>query len=109
MNGDGYDGVERRHQLQGTGLLERHIQTGIQAILVGLVLWVGSSILAIREDVAVLRERSATQGVKLEALNAELKVAIDQRRQLIEAYEGRLRGIESRVEAIEVHRVKGRQ
>jgi len=83
------------------GLLERHIQTGIQAVLVGLILWVGSSILAIREDVAVLRERSAQQGAKIDALTTEAKALIDSRRQLIEQYEGRIRGVEVRIETIE--------
>jgi len=52
--------------------VERHLQTGIQAVLVVLVIWVGNSVIANLELVTRLEERVAAMGAKITSLEAKI-------------------------------------
>ncbi|MGQ0335699.1 hypothetical protein [Halomonas elongata] len=52
---------------------ERHLQTGIQLILVMLLGWAGFKLVTLGEDNAVLRERIAYQGEQIESLRRDLR------------------------------------
>ena len=53
--------------------LERHIQTGIAAVLVGLVGWIGISITGMSEGQARLDERVANMQRDIDRLNAKIE------------------------------------
>lgn len=64
--------LERRLSMSVTNGFERHAQTGIQVILVAVTIWVGSSIIALRDATIRMEEKSVQHR---EALN-ELKLEI---------------------------------
>ncbi|EWH00558.1 hypothetical protein [Halomonas sp. BC04] len=54
-------------------MLERHIQTGIQIILVALLAWAGLELVNLGKNTAVLQERLAYQGQLINELRGELR------------------------------------
>lgn len=54
-------------------VFERHLQTGIQLILVGLLGWAGLKLVTLGEDNAVLRERIAYQGEQIISLRRDIR------------------------------------
>lgn len=54
-------------------MLERHLQTGIQLLLVGLIGWSGLKLVALGEHIAVLQERQLNQGRQIENLRRDLR------------------------------------
>lgn len=86
---------------------ERHMQTGIQVLLVGLILWAGSELVKLGQQSVVLEERLTMQGLMLQEMRQELKSwgdtyyrATDARRELDEI-ESRINNLNSRVSALE--------
>lgn len=88
-------------------VFERHLQTGVQLILVALVLWAGSQLVAIGQQYAVLEERITAQGALLTELRAELKewgelyYRRSEARRELDAIEDRIRSLDGRVSALE--------
>lgn len=54
-------------------ILERHLQTGIQLLLVALLGWAGLKLVTLGENTAVLRERLVYQGEQIASLRRELR------------------------------------
>jgi len=54
-------------------IFERHLQTGIQLILVALLGWAGLKLVALGEGNAALRERIAYQGEQIGMLRRDLR------------------------------------
>ncbi|SOC56475.1 hypothetical protein SAMN05421509_10771 [Chromohalobacter canadensis] len=54
-------------------IFERHLQTGIQLILVALLGWAGLKLVSLGEDNAVLRERLIYQGDQISSLRRDLR------------------------------------
>lgn len=54
-------------------MLERHLQTGIQLLLVALLAWAGLKLVTLGENTAVLRERLVYQGEQIASLRRELR------------------------------------
>ncbi|SHF00557.1 hypothetical protein SAMN02745148_01578 [Modicisalibacter ilicicola DSM 19980] len=54
-------------------VFERHLQTGIQVILVLLLGWSGLKLVTLGESSAVLRERLVYQGEQIERLRRDLR------------------------------------
>lgn len=52
---------------------ERHLQTGIQIILVALLAWAGMELVNLGKSTAVLQERLVYQGRQITDLRAELR------------------------------------
>ncbi|WP_442489392.1 hypothetical protein [Halomonas litopenaei] len=53
-------------------IFERHLQTGIQLLLVALLGWAGLKLVTLGENTAVLRERLTYQSEQLTGLRREL-------------------------------------
>lgn len=52
--------------------MERHVQTVVQALIVALLLWVGSSVSDLRTDVAVLKSQmSSIDGLRVAVSNLD--------------------------------------
>lgn len=66
--------------------LERHISTGLQAIIVILVSWVGITVVQVSEDVARLQEQ----------LTGSVMTRIDVNHTILIDHEQRLRALERR-------------
>lgn len=88
-------------------VFERHMQTGIQSLLVILIIWAGSELVKLGQQSAVLEERLSTQAMTLQEMRQELRSwsdtyyrKVDARRELDEI-EGRIDSLDSRVSAIE--------
>lgn len=88
-------------------VFERHMQTGIQVLLVGLILWAGTELVQIGRQSAVLEERLATQGLTLQQMRQELRSwndtyyrKVDAQRELDEI-ESRIDNLNTRVSALE--------
>lgn len=86
---------------------ERHMQTGIQVLLVALILWAGSELVKLGQQSVVLEERLTMQGLMLQEMRHELKSwgdtyyrATDARREL-DQIEARIESLHSRVSALE--------
>lgn len=54
-------------------VFERHLQTGIQLILVMLLGWAGLKLVDLGENTAVLQERLVYQGEQISSLRRELR------------------------------------
>ncbi|MBZ9576720.1 hypothetical protein [Modicisalibacter sp. MOD 31.J] len=54
-------------------VFERHLQTGIQLILVALLGWAGLKLVSLGEDSAALRERITYQGAQIASLRSDLR------------------------------------
>ncbi|SDJ41326.1 hypothetical protein SAMN04487954_104319 [Billgrantia gudaonensis] len=54
-------------------MFERHLQTGIQILLVALLGWAGLELVNLGKNTAVLQERLAYQGQLIEELRKELR------------------------------------
>ncbi|MBZ5876016.1 hypothetical protein [Chromohalobacter israelensis] len=54
-------------------IFERHLQTGIQLLLVALLGWAGLKLVTLGENTAVLRERLVYQGEQIQSLRRELR------------------------------------
>lgn len=54
-------------------VFERHLQTAIQLILVGLLCWAGLKLVSLGEDNATLRERLSYQGDQIVNLRRDLR------------------------------------
>ncbi|SFU01426.1 hypothetical protein [Halomonas saccharevitans] len=54
-------------------IFERHLQTGIQLLLVALLGWAGLKLVTLGENTAVLRERLTYQSEQLASLRRELR------------------------------------
>ena len=54
-------------------VFERHLQTGIQLLLVALLGWAGLKLVSLGEDNAVLRERLIYQGDQISSLRRDLR------------------------------------
>lgn len=88
-------------------VFERHMQTGIQVLLVGLIFWAGTELVQVGRQSAVLEERIATQGLTLQQMRQELRGwgdtyyrKVDAQRELDEI-ENRIDSLDGRVAAIE--------
>lgn len=88
-------------------VFERHMQTGIQVLLVALIIWAGTELVKLGQQSVVLEERLTTQGLMLNELRQELREwgdtyyrTTDARRELDEI-EGRIDNFNSRVSALE--------
>ncbi|BCB62210.1 hypothetical protein HaloA020_29110 [Halomonas sp. A020] len=88
-------------------VLERHMQTGIQVLLVALCIWAGAQLVKLGQQSVVLEERLTTQGLMLNELRQELREwgdtyyrATDARREL-DQIENRIDNLNSRVSALE--------
>jgi len=96
--------------------MERHIQTAIAAILVGLVGWIGVSITGMAESVARLEVKQTVMQRDIDKLTAliddgvlpQTRLALDTLNQRITRHEGlfdsiwpRLREMKERIQAME--------
>lgn len=54
-------------------VFERHMQTGIQVLLVALIIWAGTELVKLGQQSVVLEERLTTQGLMLNELRQELR------------------------------------
>ncbi|WP_144982937.1 MULTISPECIES: hypothetical protein [Halomonadaceae] len=88
-------------------VFERHMQTGIQVLLVALILWAGSELVKLGQQTVVLEERLTMQGLMLQEMRHELKSwgdtyyrTTDARREL-DQIEARIDSLHSRVSALE--------
>lgn len=88
-------------------VFERHMQTGIQVLLVALIIWAGSELVKLGQQSVVLEERLTTQGLMIQEMRQELKSwgdtyyrASDARRDLDEI-ESRIDNLNSRVSVLE--------
>ncbi|SDK78610.1 hypothetical protein SAMN05661010_00081 [Modicisalibacter muralis] len=54
-------------------MFERHLQTGIQLLLVGLLGWAGLKLVSLGEDNAALQERLIYQGDQIASLRRDLR------------------------------------
>lgn len=88
-------------------VFERHMQTGIQVLLVALIIWAGTELVKLGQQSAVLEERLATQGMTLIEMREELRSwgdtyyrTVDAQRELNEI-EVRIDDLNSRVSALE--------
>ncbi len=91
-------------------MLERHIQTFIQVLLVALLSWAGLQLVKLGQQSAVLEERLTSQGMLLNELRAELKDwgdlyyrRADARREL-DSIESRIESLDTRVADLERRR-----
>ncbi|MCL7941207.1 hypothetical protein M8009_13015 [Halomonas sp. ATCH28] len=53
-------------------IFERHFQTGVQVVMVALLLWAGRELVALGQSSAVLEERLAAQGALLNEMRQEM-------------------------------------
>jgi len=89
------------------GVTERHIQTGAVAIIIGLIIWVGTSVSGNSTTLATLAERSSHQSEQIKEIKADLAVSSDNTYSISDAARdgryviGRLDSLESRVSTIE--------
>ncbi|OAL57885.1 hypothetical protein A6R74_10770 [Halomonas sp. ALS9] len=88
-------------------IFERHMQTGIQVLLVTLIIWAGSELVKLGQQSVVLEERLTIQDLMLQEMRQELKSrgdtyyrTVDSRREL-DNIEGRINNLNSRVSALE--------
>ncbi len=54
-------------------MFERHLQTGIQLLLVGLIAWAGLELVALGKSTVALQERLTYQGELINDLRAEIR------------------------------------
>lgn len=66
--------------------LERHIGTGLQAIMVALLVWVGMTAVQVREDVVKLQEQ----------LSGSITIQIEANTRGLRDHETRIRDLERR-------------
>ncbi|MBT2787026.1 MULTISPECIES: hypothetical protein [unclassified Halomonas] len=83
------------------------MQTGIQVLLVTLIIWAGSELVKLGQQSVVLEERLTIQDLMLQEMRQELKSrgdtyyrTVDSRREL-DNIEGRINNLNSRVSALE--------
>jgi len=88
-------------------VFERHMQTGIQILLVALIMWAGTELVKLGQQSMVLEERLTSQGALLNELRAELREwgdlyyrRSDAQRDL-DDIENRIDSLDSRVSALE--------
>lgn len=88
-------------------VFERHMQTGIQVLLVALIIWAGAQLVSLGQQSLVLEERLANQGLTLMEMREELRSwgdtyyrTVDAKREL-NNIEGRIDNLNSRVSALE--------
>lgn len=62
-----------KEQAVKPSVFERHIQTGIQVVLVILLTWAGTELVALGKNTAVLQERLVHQGQQLSDMRRELR------------------------------------
>jgi hypothetical protein len=85
---------------------ERHLQTGIQLILVGVVVWVGTSILELRQDMVLLKERDESKTKTFENLRNEVarsnesRYRVEDARRDFQRIEVDMKAIEVKVETL---------
>lgn len=86
---------------------ERHLQTGIQLMLVALLAWAGLKLVTLGEHTAVLRERLIYQGDQIESLRRDLRDWSDlyyrksDANREINALRERVSSLDNRVETLE--------
>lgn len=88
-------------------VFERHMQTGIQSLLVVLIIWAGTQLVNLGQQSVLLEERLATQALTLQEMREELRSwgdtyyrTADANRELSDI-EGRIDNLNSRVSALE--------
>lgn len=88
-------------------VFERHMQTGIQVLLVALCIWAGAQLVKLGQQSVVLEERLATQALTLHEMRQELRSwgdtyyrTADAQRELSDI-ETRIDNLHSRVSALE--------
>jgi len=88
-------------------VFERHMQTGIQILLVALIMWAGTQLVKLGHQSVVLEERLTNQGALLNEMRIELKEwgdtyyrRADAQREL-DGIENRIDDLDSRVSALE--------
>jgi len=62
-----------KEQTVKPSVFERHLQTGIQVVLVILLTWAGTELVALGKNTAVLQERLVHQGQQLSDMRRELR------------------------------------
>lgn len=91
-------------------VFERHMQTGIQLLLVALIIWAGTALVSLGQQSAVLEERITSQAMTLQEMRQELRSWSDtyyrksDARRDLDDIEGRINNLDSRVTAIEGER-----
>lgn len=85
---------------ENKSIFERHLQTGISTLLVGLILWVGTSVTNSREAVARLEEKFIAVESQLSDLKSQVKLGVQDRYFRAEAVKD-FTNINSRVDKIE--------
>lgn len=88
---------------------EKHAQTAIQVILVGITLWVGSAIITLRDTAIRLEEKAAQTRESLGDVKAEigaLRIILSSSVEKNVILEQKLKEIETRVNNIERRRNK---
>lgn len=88
-------------------MFEKHFQTGVQVVMVALLLWAGRELVALGQSSAVLEERLAAQGALLTEMRQEMQEMSDvyyrrtDARRELDAIESRINGLDSRVSDLE--------
>lgn len=73
------DAPTENHQQERAIPVERHLQTIMGAVLVGLVFWVGTTLSTAETQMAVLEERVVTLASEVHALRSQVAKGIDDR------------------------------
>lgn len=86
---------------------ERHFQTGVQLLVVALLVWAGRELVALGQSSAVLEERLAAQGAMLSEMREEMANMSDvyyrqsDAQRDLNAIERRIEQLRSRVDSLE--------
>ncbi len=90
-----------------TSAMERHAQTIIGAILVGLIAWVGMSVTSSKEDIAKLQTNQENIKSALVDIKSDLKIAVRDRftatqaREMRSGCQDRMNKLENRLDNLE--------
>lgn len=82
----------------GPSLFERHLQTGIQVVLVALIIWFGQSTLDVKDKVARLEEQIRSVQRDLSSANAD-RYTSQQASRDFESLTGRITTLERSVDS----------
>jgi hypothetical protein len=73
------DAPDDNHEKQRGVPLERHIQTAIGAVLIGLVFWVGSTLSGAQTQMAVLEAKVSLLTTEVTKLRSKVEVGVEDR------------------------------
>ncbi len=92
---------------QQRSVFERHFQTGVQVVMVALLLWAGRELVSLGQSSAVLEERLAAQGAMLAEMRQEMASMSDvyyrraDARRDLDIIENRIDQLKDRVSGLE--------